>query len=56
MSIAVTNPTSVVITFAPAPVIEDNKAARKVATDDAVRIVNAAIVSFERAARIAAWG
>ena len=51
----ITLPT-VAITYAPAPVVEDNKATRELAKADAIRTVNAALVEFNRAARIAAWG
>jgi len=35
--------TPVAVTYAPAPVVEDNKATRKLAQDEAVREVNRAI-------------
>ena len=38
--------TPVAITFAPAPVVEDNKATRKLATEEAIRTVNRAITAW----------
>ena len=56
MSNAVTAANTVVISFLPVPVVEDNKATRELAKADAIRTVNAALVDFDRAARMAAWG